>query len=166
MKTEKQILQNNQVAEVILSYSQKIKAENRITVNNPQMVVEVFRSVWDDSKIELQESFKLMLLNTRLQVLGIVDSFEGGITATIVDLRIIFVAALKAAATVIIVAHSHPSGSLIFSKSDLELTEKIIKAGKLLEIQVNDHIILTKDSYASYYEEFGINPIPHYKNKK
>lgn len=166
MKTEHQILQNNQVAEVKVSYSQKIKAENRITVSSPQMAAEVFRQVWDEDKIELQESFKVMLLNRRNQVLGVVRISEGGITATMADLRIIFGVALKAASTSIILAHSHPSGCRIFSTQDIALTEKIMEGGILLDIQVLDHFIITKDSYASFAEEKGMESIVNYQKSQ
>jgi DNA repair protein RadC len=166
MKKEKQILQGLQVSEVKVSYSQKIKPENRITVSNAQMAVEVLRQVWDESKIEMQESFKLMLLNRSNQVLGVVNISEGGITSTQVDIRIIFGIALKSLAVSIIISHSHPSGSRIFSPQDLALTEKIMEAGKLLDIAVLDHIIMTKDSYASIHEERSIETIANYKSKR
>ena len=76
-----------------------------------------------------------------------------GVAATIADPKLIFGAAIKANACGIIVAHNHPSGNLRPSNSDIDLTKKLKQGGKLLEIDVLDHIIVTKEGYFSMTDE-------------
>ena len=70
----------------------------------------------------------------------------------LVDIKNIFQVALLGNAASIIVAHNHPSGCVRPSMDDIELTEKIQHAGQLLQVQVDDHIIITKDGYFSFNE--------------
>ncbi len=86
-------------------------------------------------------------LNRANQVIGLLDLSTGSTTGTIADPRLIFCAALKGNACGIIVAHNHPSGNLSASQADIALTNKLKEAGKFLEIQLLDHIIITADSY-------------------
>ena len=153
MKTEKQILQDNQVAEVQVSYSQKIQRQNRITIHNSDDAAKVFKSTWKSNTLELKETFKMMLLNQSMQVLGIVTISEGGLSGTFVDVRLIFSIALKALSTRLIISHNHPSSNRFPSRCDIEITRQIIEAGKLLNIKVLDHIIITKDEYTSLLNE-------------
>lgn len=123
---------------------------------NSQTSVDVLRSVWDTDKIEFVEQFKIILLNRGMKVLGVCDISAGGTSATVVDPKIVFVAAIKANASAIILAHNHPSGNLKYSDSDMKLTRKLVDGGKLLDISVLDHIILTKDSFYSFADNFLI----------
>ena len=74
----------------------------------------------------------------------------GGVTATIVDVRIIFKEALENQATSIVLAHNHPSGNNQPSLDDMKLTKKIIEAGKLFDISILDHIIICENQYYSF----------------
>ena len=94
-----------------------------------------------------------MLLNRANRVLGIVNISQGGMAGTIADPKVIFAAAIKSAASQIILIHNHPSGNLKPSQADISLTRKLKTGGELLDIAVLDHIILTKDSYVSLAEE-------------
>ena len=78
---------------------------------------------------------------------------QGGIANTVADPKLIFGCALKAAASGIILAHNHPSGSLQASHADIDLTKKLRYGGKLLDIQVLDPIIMTSESYYSFADE-------------
>ncbi len=78
---------------------------------------------------------------------------EGGIDGTFVDIRILFKKALDLFATNIIVAHNHPSGNLKPSKKDIALTKKIIDAGKILNISLLDHLIISQAGYYSFADE-------------
>jgi DNA repair protein RadC len=78
---------------------------------------------------------------------------NGGITGTVADPRLIFIAALKANAVALVLCHNHPSGSLNPSTADRELTRKMAQAGSLLEIKVLDHLILSSESYYSFADE-------------
>lgn len=141
------------VAEIQLSYHPQVKPSQRPTVTNSREVYQLFYDNWDADRIELQEQFKVMLLNRGSRVLGIVDISTGGIAGTIADPKLIFATALKAGASSIILAHNHPSGQLTPSQADRTLTKKLTDGGKLLDISVFDHVILTADSYFSFADE-------------
>jgi DNA repair protein RadC len=96
---------------------------------------------------------QVCVMSQASRVLGIFPLSRGGITGTVADPRLIFGAAIKACATSIILAHSHPSGNLRPSKADEELTNKIRQAGLFLDIRVVDHIILSKEGYFSFADE-------------
>ena len=78
---------------------------------------------------------------------------SGGINQSVVDLRILFKNALEHLATGIIIAHNHPSGNLKPSSEDLKITKQIAEAGKILNIQLLDHLIITQNSYLSFADE-------------
>jgi DNA repair protein RadC len=141
------------VSEIDLVYRSKIKAADRPIVKTSQQGYELLLSNWDQNKIELQEEFKILLLNHGNRVLGIFEVSSGGMTGTVADPKLIFAAALKASACSIILAHSHPSGNLKPSQSDEELTTKIREAGRFLDIKVIDHLILTRSGYFSFADE-------------
>lgn len=89
----------------------------------------------------LQEQFAVMYLNRANKVLGVTILSLGGITGTIVDIRLTLSIALKCAATSILLCHNHPSRNLKPSKADINLTEKIRKAAELFDIKLaNYHI--------------------------
>jgi DNA repair protein RadC len=111
-----------------------------------------FKQFFDQGTIALQENFMVMYLNRSSRVLGIYPLSKGGITGTVADIRLILSVALKIAATSIILAHNHPSGSVRPSGTDIELTQKITEAARIMDIKVLDHIILTG---AGKYYSFG-----------
>ena len=142
-----------QVAEIQLSYKSNVKPSQRPKVTSSRESYQILFNAWDKDKVEFIEQFKAMLLNRANKVLGIVDITSGTSTATIVDPKLIFAAALKANACSVIVTHNHPSGNRAPSQADIHLTKKLIDGGKLLEIQVLDHIIVTTDGYYSFADE-------------
>jgi len=95
----------------------------------------------------------VILLNRGNRVLGIISISQGGMTGTVADPKLIFVAALKAAASYIILVHNHPSENLKASTEDIRLTKKLVEGGKLLDILVVDHLIIAKNSYFSFCDE-------------
>jgi len=142
-----------EVAEIQLSYKSKVKASKRPKITSSQDACKVLRQIWDQDKLELQEEFKVMLMNRANQVIGIFHLSTGSTTGTIADPRLIFCAALKGNACGIIVAHNHPSGNLQASQADIALTNKLKEAGKFLEITLFDHIIMTAEAYTSFADE-------------
>lgn len=141
------------VAEVELIYKSKVKASDRPKISSSKDAFNVLSKSWDENKIELVEQFKIMFLNKANKVLGIFDVSTGGISGTVADPRVIFVAALKANCCAIIISHNHPSGNLKPSRQDEELTQKIKQAGQLLEIKLLDHVIVSSEAYYSFAEE-------------
>lgn len=99
------------------------------------------------------EEFWLVLLNRGNKIISVEPISSGGITGTVVDTRILFSSALKSNAVSIILSHNHPSGSLKPSVADEELTRKIRDAGKLLDVQLLDHIIISESGYYSFADE-------------
>lgn len=143
----------NMVAEVELVYKTKVKPSERPLVKSAKDCYELLRLTWDENKIEFVEQFKVVLLNRAQRVLGIYELSTGGVTGTVADPKLVFIAALKANACNIILSHNHPSGNLKPSRADEELTKKIASAGMYLDIKVSDHIIVTCEGYYSFADE-------------
>jgi DNA repair protein RadC len=96
----------------------------------------------------------VMYLNKANRVLGVYPASVGGITSSIVDLRLILSIALKTLATSVVLCHNHPSGSLTPSKQDIDLTLKIKEAAKYFDIVVQDHLIITfEQKYFSFADD-------------
>ena len=95
----------------------------------------------------------MLLLSQSNRVLEIYEVSSGGIAGTVVDMRLLFAAALKAAAVGIIITHNHPSGKTSPSEADRNMTRKIREAGKLLDIPLLDHLIVTPETYYSFADE-------------
>jgi DNA repair protein RadC len=143
----------NHVAEVKISYSSKVPASLRPSITSSQAAADILRSTWDEGQLGYVESFKILLLNRANKVLGVSTISTGGISGTVADPKVIFALALKTACCGIILCHSHPSGNTRPSQADINLTRKLVEGGKLLDISVLDHIIITEESYFSFCDE-------------
>lgn len=99
--------------------------------------------------IEIFESSFILLLNNANQTIGYAKISQGGITGTVVDVRLIAKYAVESLCIGVILAHNHPSGNLKPSQADINITEKTKKALSLLDINLLDHLILTSDSFYS-----------------
>ncbi len=99
------------------------------------------------------EEFWMILLGQSSKILGKELVSKGGMAATIADPKIIFRAVLLNNATGIILVHNHPSGNLKPSHEDVSLTKQLISAGRLLDIKVLDHLIITDSGYLSFADE-------------
>ena len=99
------------------------------------------------------EEFWVLYLNNSNKVIYKAQLSKGGITGTVVDIRIIFKMAFEQNATGLILSHNHPSGKLMASEADLKITKRIKEAGQTLEIQVLDHLIITENGYLSFQDE-------------
>lgn len=100
-----------------------------------------------------KEEFWILLLNRANRVIKKKRISEGGVSGTVADPKIIFKIALEELASGLIVAHNHPSGNLQASQSDIDLTRKLKEAGKFLEIQLLDHLIVANQKYLSFADE-------------
>jgi DNA repair protein RadC len=143
----------NPISEIKLTYRSKVKAKDRPKVSCSDDAYQLFRENWDDCTINLYEEFKILLLDTSNRCLGIVPISKGGITGTVVDIRLIFACALKAKASAIVLGHNHPSDGTDPSQADKGITQKMEVAGTLLDIPIIDHIILTDESYYSFSDD-------------
>jgi len=99
------------------------------------------------------EEFWVILLGRSGKVIAKELVSKGGISGTVADPRIIFHIALQHHAVSVVLIHNHPSGNLKPSQQDIELTKKIVAAGRMLEINIFDHLIITNEGYYSFADE-------------
>ena len=144
---------NYRVAEVKLTYRSKVKPTDLPKITCSEDTYNLLSTGWDPGKLEFVEQFKVLLLNRANKVLGLYELSSGGVAGTVADPKLIFIAALKACASAIILCHNHPSGSTQPSAADIQLTKKIKEGGALLDIAVLDHLILTSEEYYSFADE-------------
>jgi DNA repair protein RadC len=113
--------------------------------------------VYDLLKADLldipHEAFWIVLLNRANRVIKKHQVSQGGVAGTVADPKIIFKVAVEELASGIILAHNHPSGNLTASQADIDLTKKLKESGKLLDIQVLDHLIIAGKKYFSFADE-------------
>jgi len=141
------------VAEVQVSYKPDFKASERPKITSSKQAYDLLMQHWDSGKIELLEQSKMIPLNRQNRVLGLVDISTGGVSGTILDPKTIFSIALKANTSSIILCHNHPSDNTQPSQSDIRLTNQLKEGGKLLEILVWDHLIITNENYYSFADD-------------
>jgi DNA repair protein RadC len=144
------------VNEIQISYKEKRTTSKSNPIKSSEDMAKLLFEHWNKDTIELQESFKVILLNNSNKVKGIYELSTGGITGTLVDLRILFAVVLKSLSVGIILVHNHPSGKLIPSEADKSLTRKIKKASAFFDVKLLDHLIIT--SNGEYYS-FADNEI-------
>ena len=140
-----------QVSEIEISYNPVIKPSEMAKITCSKDAERIFRSIW--SNLNYRESFYALYLNRANKVLGYQLISLGGISGTMVDVRCIYQAALKASCTGIILAHNHPSGNSEPSDSDIKITRKLKEAGILLDIQLLDHLIMLPEGFTSMADE-------------
>lgn len=137
-----------ELTEILISY--KNKNQDAVKVSSSVEVYNFILNHWDDDTLDIQENVKMLLLNSSNTILGVYDVSKGSINSTVIDLRLVLSVALKCLASSIILVHNHPSGNINPSEQDRELTKKIKSACKFLEIQLFDHIIITRHDYYSF----------------
>ena len=136
-----------------VKYKGKKKTELKKLCSSKE-TYEVLKLLYDESSIHWQEEMILLCMNRANKVLGYYKVSKGGTTGTVCDPKMIFTTALQIAGTTsIILSHTHPSGNLTPSRPDEELTEKIKNAGRLLDIVLLDHVIVTDEGYYSFADE-------------
>ncbi|MBO0322155.1 JAB domain-containing protein [Muricauda sp. CAU 1633] len=144
------------VNEIQISYREKLSTLKSLSITNSKDVAELLFKNWDSDTIGLNECFKILLLNQSNKVKGIYPLSIGGITGTLVDMRILFAIVLKTLSVGIILAHNHPSGKLKASTQDIQLTQKIQQAALLFDVKVLDHIILAPDGRYYSFSDNGL----------
>jgi len=140
------------IAEVSISYKFGRITADRNKIKSSQCASIIAREAAADH-IEHYECFYIMMLNNANQVLGISRISQGGITGTLVDVRLIFQNLLKANATAFLMFHNHPSGTLKPSEADKIITKKIKEATQFFDIKLLDHLIITSEDYLSFADE-------------
>lgn len=122
----------------------------RKKISNSKDVFELLKPYLGDLSTE---EFWAVFVNQDNKVLHFSKLTSGGINFSLVDIRILFKIALEHFATGIFVAHNHPSGSLKPSNQDRSITKQIAEAGKILNINLIDHLILNQNAYFSFADE-------------
>ena len=143
----------SQVTEIELIYRNKVKAANRPKIQSSYDAYELFLAQWSD-QMALFEEFYILLLDRGNRAMAHYKVSQGGLAGTVVDAKIVFAAALKCRASAILLAHNHPSCNLRPSQHDLDITNRLRDAGKILDLPVLDHLILSPDGgYYSFADE-------------
>lgn len=140
------------LSEISINYKPLFKLSERPKVVTSKDAEKQFRALWSD-KIQYVEEMSILLLNRANKVLGFAKISIGGTTGTVVDTKVIFQTALKANANAIILCHNHPSGNLSPSEADIKITKNVREAGKIMEINLLDHLIITDEGYYSFADE-------------
>lgn len=108
------------------------------------------KSVFEDLA---HEEFWIICLSRANKILYKTQVSKGGVSGTVADIKVIFKTAIEQLASALIVAHNHPSGQLKPSQSDIQLTKKLVETGKIMDIPVLDHLIVTDAAYFSFADE-------------
>lgn len=141
----------SKVNEIQISYKEKRTLSKSQAIKSSSDAGKLLFETWDKNTIGLQESFKVLLLNNSNKVKGVYELSKGGITGTLVDIRILFAVILKSLTVGVILSHCHPSGTLKPSEADKQLTTKIKEAAKFFDVKVLDHLIIAPNgSYFSF----------------
>jgi DNA repair protein RadC len=119
-------------------------------VTSSKIIFEIMQPVIGELP---HEEFWVIYLNNSNKVIYKSQLSKGGITGTLVDVRLVYKMALEMGATALILCHNHPSGTLVPSDADKHITKKVKTAGESLEIKVLDHLIVTERSYFSFADE-------------
>lgn len=135
----------NNLGELDVIYKYKSTLNDRPVIKSSDDALDIVSSLFHKEKIGLQEQFVVIYLNRSNKVIGSSNLFTGGISATVVDMKIILSLGLKLMASSMLIAHNHPSGNLKPSEEDKRITNKLCDASKLLEIQLLDHLIVSPD---------------------
>ena len=116
-------------------------------INDSKDIAEIFQPLLGDLP---HEEFWILFLNKSNRIISKMKLSQGGVSGTVTDIRIIMKRAIEHLASGIIVCHNHPSGNLNPSESDIQITDKIKESGKLLNIQLYDHLIISDNDYYSF----------------
>ena len=136
---------------VSLCYKQKYDTTEYPIINNSKIAADILYQSWDKDTIAMEEQFKVLYLNVRNQVIGLYTVSVGGLTGTVVCNKKVLACGLKIVASGMIIAHNHPSGNRMLSEQDRKITKSLQEAGKIMNINVLDHIIvLPNGDYTSF----------------
>lgn len=123
---------------------------NREKITSSNDIYEIFHPILADLP---HEEFWILLLNRSNKVIDRQKISQGGISGTVTDIRLMMKAALDKLASSIVLTHNHPSGNTKPSDADISITQKVKESGKLMDITLLDHIIITDGNYFSFADE-------------
>lgn len=143
----------NLLPEFKISLKKKGSFEEMFPVTDPESAAAICRKCFESDLIDWKEEFIVIALNRANKVLGFYKISSGGVAGTVADPKVIFQFALLCNASRLILSHNHPSGNKQPSHGDRDITDKLVKAGRTLDIEIVDHIIITSEGYTSFCEE-------------
>lgn len=137
-----------------LEKTNDIVCDSGIKITSAKKVVDSLRKIYEVEGFEIDylEYFVVLFMNRQNKITGYSKISEGGTTGGLVDGKVIFQRALLSNAAALILCHNHPSGNLSPSEPDLKLTRDVKNFGKLIDLPVLDHVILTEESFFSFQE--------------
>ena len=144
-----QLTNHFQIGEVQLSYKRKHKLPFE-KITSSQSANECIRKIFPIEQICYRERMYVLYLDNSNNILGYHLLSIGGITGTLVDVRVLMQGALLTNAVGLLLFHNHPSNTLKPSNADKNITDKIIRSAEVLDLKVLDHLIITEDSYYSF----------------
>ncbi|MDS0528011.1 DNA repair protein RadC [Clostridium sp. SHJSY1] len=127
-----------------------LKADSRITINSPKDIAEMLMIEMADLN---QEVLKLIVLSTKNKIIKVKDVFKGTLNSSLIHPREIYCEAIKSSGASIIICHNHPSGDPNPSEEDINITLRLIECGKIIGINLLDHIIVGNKKYLSLKEK-------------
>jgi DNA repair protein RadC len=123
-----------------------------VKITNSKDAYDFIKQFYGDD-LEIYESVFLLLLSKANKTIGYAKISQGGITGSVIDVKIIGKYVIDSLASQVILAHNHPSGNLRPSLSDISVTKKVEETMKLLESELIEHLIVTADGYYSFADE-------------
>lgn len=152
-------LNNFYLPELTINVSKKENPSNleKFKCCDHAEIANLLRTLFNQDLINWTEEFIMICLNTANYITSYYKISSGGTSTTVVDAKVVYTVALKSGANKIIVAHNHPSGNLTPSDADIRLTRKLKEGGKVLDVELMDHFIITPNSYYSFNEEGALH---------
>lgn len=138
---------------ISVSFDKVLKKSELIKITSANEAYQIFKRVFNADTFDWCEEVVMLCVNNSSKVVGFYKVSSGGMTGTVIDVRMIFTTALQCLATGIIIAHNHPSGTLQPSEADINITKKLKEAGQFLDIKVMDHLIITDENFFSFANE-------------
>lgn len=123
--------------------------EDRVTISSPRDIANLFSA--EMSLLE-REELRVVLLNTKNQVLGVEKLYSGSVNSALVRPAEVFTPAVRRTCPAIVVVHNHPSGDPAPSREDIAMTKRLVDAGALLDIEVLDHVVIGHGRFVSMKE--------------
>ena len=146
---------NIKINDASIEYSIKTKKNNdinNIQITSSNICYNYIKSLYDEN-INTYESCYIILLNQQKKTKGWVKISQGGITASVVDIRLVAYFAIKSLSVGVILVHNHPSGNLIFSKTDIDLCKRLKEGLGILDVYLVDSMVITDSGYISAADE-------------
>ncbi|MFC1935376.1 DNA repair protein RadC [Chloroflexota bacterium] len=122
-------------------------SEARVTIHSPQDVANLLMA---EMAFLDQEHFRVLLLNTKNQVLAVNEVYKGNVSSAVIRADEVFQEAVRSNCPAVILVHNHPSGDPTPSSEDVQVTRQLLEAGRLLDIDVLDHVIIGQVAYGGF----------------